>query len=83
MTMITRNSSENVSWYEHVSKHVSTGFKLKDFLHDNETLSTFLLQNASLSEYMVQEIVEADVNLEKVGAGGGFPNAHTFCPCVM
>ncbi|KAM6980899.1 phospholipid-transporting ATPase ABCA1b [Aplochiton taeniatus] len=43
----------------------SSGFKLKDFLHDNETLSTFLLSNASLSEHVVREIVEADVNLEK------------------
>ncbi|XP_018615172.1 ATP-binding cassette sub-family A member 1-like [Scleropages formosus] len=44
----------------------TSGFKLKDFLHDNETLSTFLLQNASFSEYAVQEILEADVNLENV-----------------
>uniref|UniRef100_A0A8C7U3C1 P-type phospholipid transporter n=1 Tax=Oncorhynchus mykiss TaxID=8022 RepID=A0A8C7U3C1_ONCMY len=43
-----------------------TGFKLKDFLHDNETLSTFLLRNASFSEHAVHQIIEADVNLEKV-----------------
>uniref|UniRef100_A0A4W4EB89 P-type phospholipid transporter n=1 Tax=Electrophorus electricus TaxID=8005 RepID=A0A4W4EB89_ELEEL len=42
------------------------GFKLKDFLRDNETLSEFLKQNATLTKYDVQQIVEADVNLEKV-----------------
>uniref|UniRef100_A0A8B9K328 P-type phospholipid transporter n=1 Tax=Astyanax mexicanus TaxID=7994 RepID=A0A8B9K328_ASTMX len=44
----------------------SSGFKLKDFLNDNETLSTFLIQNASFSENYVQDILKADVNLEKV-----------------
>ena len=42
-------------------------FKLKDFLRDNETLSEFLEKNATLSKHAVQQIVEADVNLEKVG----------------
>lgn len=42
------------------------GFKLKDFLRDNETLSVFLERNASLPEHAVREIVEANVNLEKV-----------------
>ncbi|KAF3687446.1 ATP-binding cassette sub-family A member 1 ATP-binding cassette transporter 1 [Channa argus] len=41
-------------------------FKLKDFLKDNETLSHFLHHNASLSHYALKQIVEADVNLEKV-----------------
>lgn len=45
-----------------------TGFKLKDFLRDNETLSEFLEQNATLSKHAVQQIVEANVNLEKVRA---------------
>lgn len=43
-----------------------TGFKLKDFLTDNETLSQFLHHNASLSRHALKQIVEADVNLEKV-----------------
>lgn len=42
------------------------GFKLKDFLRENETLSTFLQQNASFSQTFVKNILEADVNLEKV-----------------
>lgn len=42
------------------------GFKLKDFLRDNESLSEFLEQNATLSRHAVQQIVEADINLEKV-----------------
>lgn len=44
----------------------SAGFKLKDFLRDNETLSEFLEQNATLSKHAVQQIVDADINLEKV-----------------
>uniref|UniRef100_A0A8C1ZPW8 P-type phospholipid transporter n=1 Tax=Cyprinus carpio TaxID=7962 RepID=A0A8C1ZPW8_CYPCA len=43
-----------------------TSFKLKDFLRENETLSMFLQQNASFSHNHVQNILEADVNLEKV-----------------
>lgn len=43
-----------------------SGFKLKDFLNDNETLSTFLMQNASLTDSVVQDILMAEVNLEKV-----------------
>lgn len=42
------------------------GFKLKDFLQDNETLSHFLHHNASLPRHALKQIVEADVNLEKV-----------------
>uniref|UniRef100_A0A8C5H913 P-type phospholipid transporter n=1 Tax=Gouania willdenowi TaxID=441366 RepID=A0A8C5H913_GOUWI len=41
-------------------------FKLKDFLKDNETLSHFLHHNASLPRYALKQIVEAEVNLEKV-----------------
>ncbi len=44
----------------------SPGFKLKDFLHDNETLSEFLEKNATLPKHAVRQIVEANVNLEKV-----------------
>lgn len=43
-----------------------TGFKLKHFLRDNETLSSFLLRNASFPEHSVQQITEADINLQKV-----------------
>lgn len=42
-------------------------FKLKDFLKDDETLSHFLHRNASLPHHALKQIVEADVNLEKVG----------------
>uniref|UniRef100_A0A671NY62 P-type phospholipid transporter n=1 Tax=Sinocyclocheilus anshuiensis TaxID=1608454 RepID=A0A671NY62_9TELE len=48
---------------------LSLGFKLKDFLRENETLSTFLQQNASFSHNYVQNILKADVNLEKVSFG--------------
>lgn len=46
--------------------YLSLGFKLKDFLRENETLSTFLRQNASFPQNSVKNILEADVNLEKV-----------------
>uniref|UniRef100_A0A671URS7 ATP-binding cassette, sub-family A (ABC1), member 1A n=1 Tax=Sparus aurata TaxID=8175 RepID=A0A671URS7_SPAAU len=39
---------------------------LKDFLRDDETLSHFLHHNASLPHHALKQIVEADVNLEKV-----------------
>ncbi|XP_035492537.2 phospholipid-transporting ATPase ABCA1 isoform X2 [Scophthalmus maximus] len=44
----------------------TASFKLKDFLKDNETLSHFLHHNASLPRHALKQIVEADVNLEKV-----------------
>uniref|UniRef100_A0A3P8W1X6 P-type phospholipid transporter n=1 Tax=Cynoglossus semilaevis TaxID=244447 RepID=A0A3P8W1X6_CYNSE len=44
-------------------------FKLKDFLRDNETLSHFLHHNASLPHHALKQIVDADVNLEKVSFG--------------
>lgn len=44
----------------------ATDFKLKDFLKDDETLSHFLHHNASLPRHALKQIVEADVNLEKV-----------------
>ncbi|KAK6493939.1 phospholipid-transporting ATPase ABCA1-like [Huso huso] len=47
-------------------QNTSSGFKLKDFLIENETLSTFLRENASFPEFAVKEILDADVNLEKV-----------------
>uniref|UniRef100_A0A668ATY9 P-type phospholipid transporter n=1 Tax=Myripristis murdjan TaxID=586833 RepID=A0A668ATY9_9TELE len=57
-----------------------TGFKLKDFLHDNETLSSFLLQNVSLPENAVRRIVEADVNLERVLLRGFGVHLRNMCP---
>uniref|UniRef100_A0A673HYD8 P-type phospholipid transporter n=1 Tax=Sinocyclocheilus rhinocerous TaxID=307959 RepID=A0A673HYD8_9TELE len=45
------------------------GFKLKDFLRDNETLSEFLEKNATLPKHAVRQIVEANVNLEKDHVG--------------
>ncbi|XP_056441789.1 phospholipid-transporting ATPase ABCA1-like [Gadus chalcogrammus] len=44
----------------------TAGFKLKDFLKDDETLSQFLHHNASLPHHALRQILEADVNLEKV-----------------
>ncbi|KAM4586967.1 phospholipid-transporting ATPase ABCA1b isoform 3-T3 [Fundulus diaphanus] len=57
-----------------------SGFKLKHFLRDNETLSSFLQRNASFSQHSVQEITEADVNLEKVLLGGFGVHLKDMCP---
>ncbi|XP_055368383.1 phospholipid-transporting ATPase ABCA1b isoform X2 [Betta splendens] len=57
-----------------------SGFKLKHFLRDNETLSSFLLRNASFPEHSVQVIREADVNLEKVLLRGFGVHLRDMCP---
>ncbi|XP_010886853.2 phospholipid-transporting ATPase ABCA1 isoform X2 [Esox lucius] len=57
----------------------TAGFKLKDFLRDEETLSSFLHRNASLSHHAVRHIVEADVNLQKVLIGGFGVHLRDMC----
>ncbi|XP_071314730.1 phospholipid-transporting ATPase ABCA1b isoform X1 [Trachinotus anak] len=57
-----------------------SGFKLKHFLRDNETLSSFLLRNASFPEQSVQQIREADVDLEKVLLRGFGVHLRDMCP---
>ncbi|XP_040903453.1 phospholipid-transporting ATPase ABCA1b [Toxotes jaculatrix] len=57
-----------------------SGFKLKHFLRDNETLSSFLLRNASFPEHSVQQIRDADVNLEKVLLRGFGVHLRDMCP---
>uniref|UniRef100_A0A674AIR0 P-type phospholipid transporter n=1 Tax=Salmo trutta TaxID=8032 RepID=A0A674AIR0_SALTR len=64
---------------ECASHHPIPGFKLKDFLRDKETLSSFLHRNASLSHHAVQQIVEADLNLEKVLIGGFGVHLRDMC----
>ncbi|XP_022527822.2 phospholipid-transporting ATPase ABCA1b isoform X2 [Astyanax mexicanus] len=61
----------------------TSGFKLKDFLNDNETLSTFLIQNASFSENYVQDILKADVNLEKVLTKGFGVHLRDMCNTTL
>uniref|UniRef100_A0A4W5PJS5 P-type phospholipid transporter n=1 Tax=Hucho hucho TaxID=62062 RepID=A0A4W5PJS5_9TELE len=63
---VVGNFNESIAGLNKLLCLFPTGFKLKDFLHNNETLSTFLLRNASFSEHAVRQIIEADVNLEKV-----------------
>ncbi|XP_070693444.1 phospholipid-transporting ATPase ABCA1b [Pempheris klunzingeri] len=57
-----------------------SGFKLKHFLRDDETLSTFLLRNASFSEHSVKQIREAEVNLERVILKGFGVHLRDMCP---
>ncbi|XP_016422506.1 ATP-binding cassette sub-family A member 1-like isoform X1 [Sinocyclocheilus rhinocerous] len=62
-----------------VMQNNTSGFKLKDFLRENETLSTFLQQNASFSHNYVQNVLEADVNLEKVLIKGFGVHLRDMC----
>lgn len=64
----------------HVLQESQSGFKLRHFLQDNETLSTFLQRDASLSEHAVQQIKDADVNLEKVLLKGFGVHLRDMCP---
>uniref|UniRef100_A0A7N6B5H3 ABC transporter domain-containing protein n=1 Tax=Anabas testudineus TaxID=64144 RepID=A0A7N6B5H3_ANATE len=64
----------------HVLQKTQSGFKLKHFLRDNETLSLFLLRNASFPEHSIRQITEADINLEKVLLGGFGVHLRNMCP---
>ncbi|KAL7395411.1 hypothetical protein ABVT39_016247 [Epinephelus coioides] len=64
----------------HVLQESRSGFKLRHFLQDNETLSAFLQRDASLSEHAVQQIKDADVNLEKVLLKGFGVHLRDMCP---
>ncbi|XP_060935296.1 phospholipid-transporting ATPase ABCA1b [Limanda limanda] len=55
------------------------GFKLKHFLRDNETLSSFLRSNVSFPETHVQQIRDADVNLETVLLRGFGVHLRDMC----
>ncbi|XP_024139098.1 phospholipid-transporting ATPase ABCA1 isoform X1 [Oryzias melastigma] len=57
-----------------------SGFQLKHFLQDNETLSSFLLTNASFPEKSVRQIREANINLEKVILEGFNVHLKDMCP---
>ncbi|XP_028314701.1 phospholipid-transporting ATPase ABCA1b isoform X2 [Gouania willdenowi] len=57
-----------------------SGFKLKHFLRNEETLSSFLRVNASLPERSVEMIQEADVDLEKVLLRGFGVHLRDLCP---
>ncbi|MEQ2258854.1 hypothetical protein XENORESO_003484 [Xenotaenia resolanae] len=63
-----------------VLQNSRSGFKLKHFLRDNETLSSFLQRNTSLSQHGVQQITEADINLEKVLLRGFGVHLKDMCP---
>uniref|UniRef100_H3CLI7 ATP binding cassette subfamily A member 1 n=1 Tax=Tetraodon nigroviridis TaxID=99883 RepID=H3CLI7_TETNG len=56
------------------------GFKLKHFLQDEESLSSFLRRNASLPEDAVQQVLEANVDLEQVLLRGFGVHLRDMCP---
>ncbi|CAL8267294.1 unnamed protein product [Boreogadus saida] len=55
------------------------GFKVKDFLKDNDTLSPFLVQKLSLGEDATQGILDAHVNLERVLLKGYGVHLRSLC----
>ncbi|KAM8733143.1 phospholipid-transporting ATPase ABCA1b isoform 2-T2 [Acanthopagrus schlegelii] len=57
-----------------------SGFQLRHFLQDEETVSDFLRSNASFSEHDVQQIRDADINLEKVLLRGFGVHLRDMCP---
>ncbi|TDH07266.1 hypothetical protein EPR50_G00104130 [Perca flavescens] len=61
-------------------KESGSGFKLKDFLRDGETMSTFLRNSKLLYENDVPLIKDADVNLEKVLLKGFGVHLRDMCP---
>ncbi|XP_024866852.1 phospholipid-transporting ATPase ABCA1b isoform X2 [Kryptolebias marmoratus] len=71
---------KELAWALDTLQSSRSGFKLKHFLQDNETLSSFLLRNASLRPHTVQQITEANVNLEKVLLRGLGVHLKDMCP---
>ncbi|XP_027028734.1 phospholipid-transporting ATPase ABCA1b [Tachysurus fulvidraco] len=69
---------ELINAVRHMQNNFS-GFRLKDFLNDNETLSAFLMKNASLTENVVEDILMAEVNLEKVLTRGYGVHLRNMC----
>lgn len=64
------------------------GFKLKHFLRDEESLSSFLQRNASFPEDAVQQVLEATVHLEQVSSLAAptavdIVEAEPFTFCVL
>ncbi|KAM4621970.1 phospholipid-transporting ATPase ABCA1b isoform 2-T2 [Polymixia lowei] len=83
--LLYSQNDKNLDGFKELAQALKTlqastpGFKLKDFLHDNETMSTFLLQNASFSDHAAREVLEADVNLEKVLMKGFGVHLRNMC----
>ncbi|XP_062985205.1 phospholipid-transporting ATPase ABCA1 [Elgaria multicarinata webbii] len=63
---------------EKVGKSVS-GVKVQDFLVDNETFSDFLRHNASLPQFVVDEIMNAEINLQQVIKSGFQMRVKDLC----
>ncbi|XP_074850709.1 phospholipid-transporting ATPase ABCA1 isoform X1 [Carettochelys insculpta] len=57
----------------------SLGLKLRDFLVDNETFSDFLHHNISLPSFAVDEILNAEVNLQRVIVSGYRMQLRDLC----
>ncbi|XP_060619641.2 phospholipid-transporting ATPase ABCA1 [Anolis sagrei] len=56
-----------------------TGLKVRDFLVANETFSSFLYHNASLPQFVVDEILNAEVNLQQVIKSGYRMSVKDLC----
>ncbi|XP_030326469.1 phospholipid-transporting ATPase ABCA1 isoform X3 [Strigops habroptila] len=56
-----------------------TDLKLRDFLIDNETFSDFLHHNVSMPSSAVQDLLDADVNLQQVFLSGYRMQVQDLC----
>uniref|UniRef100_A0A672UYN6 P-type phospholipid transporter n=1 Tax=Strigops habroptila TaxID=2489341 RepID=A0A672UYN6_STRHB len=57
----------------------SSDLKLRDFLIDNETFSDFLHHNVSMPSSAVQDLLDADVNLQQVFLSGYRMQVQDLC----
>ncbi|XP_030224037.1 phospholipid-transporting ATPase ABCA1b [Gadus morhua] len=83
--LLYSQNDKNLDGFKELAKALQTlqattpGFKVKDFLHDNNTLSPFLVQKLSLGEEATQGILEAHVNLERVLLKGYGVHLKSLC----
>ncbi|KAJ6657074.1 hypothetical protein lerEdw1_002819 [Lerista edwardsae] len=73
-----QDAQKLVAKLQKVGKSVS-GVKVRDFLIVNETLSDFLHQNLSLPQFAVDEILNAEVNLQQALTSGHWMRLKDLC----
>ncbi|XP_020657095.3 phospholipid-transporting ATPase ABCA1 [Pogona vitticeps] len=56
-----------------------TGVKIRDFLVDNETFSDFLYHNISLPYFVIDKILDAEVNLQQIIKSGYRMSVKDLC----
>ncbi|XP_053284118.1 phospholipid-transporting ATPase ABCA1b [Pleuronectes platessa] len=83
--LLYSQNDQNLDGFKELARALRTlqvsrpGFKLKHFLRDNETLSSFLRSNVSFPEDHIQQIRDADVDLETVLLRGFGVHLRDMC----